>query len=196
MDKPLGVVEPIDEEHRKSRSKVLGIPITFTPFAVLAYPLHTAIATPYAWLKGQLSDDPQDRTWAEVAVAAQRYGMMAMVTNYLHSLGHILSGKAVDAPMDELIVTATRQITRYEGDQSGHPTSTHIARAAGGPAINALVAVAGLVAFVATGKKRQGLADFALFNAISAALALLPVESVDGGSILKKLGAKDMVIGS
>ncbi len=40
------------------------------------------------------------------------------ITTAVHAFGHILSGKVVHSAMDELLITATRDINLYHGDQS------------------------------------------------------------------------------
>ncbi|HNF93873.1 MAG TPA: hypothetical protein PLQ75_04395, partial [Anaerolineales bacterium] len=40
------------------------------------------------------------------------------LTTPLHALGHIISGKLVHSAMDELLITATRDVNIYHGDQS------------------------------------------------------------------------------
>ncbi len=189
MDKPLGVKEPMDEAHRKERFKVLGVPVSYTSFSWLMYPLNYGAGLAYTLLRNQVRGDEQPLPKA--AVTAQRYMTWLMATNYLHSLGHLLAGKLVGAPMDELIVTATRQVNHYEGNQGQHSKATHVARAAGGPLANLVVALLAFVAARLFQKKQaqaaSGAAEFALFNALFGALSLLPLPSVDGHSILTQL---------
>lgn len=181
MEQPLGVVEPIDRRHRRTAFALLGVPVSYTGLAGLALPLMVLGMLPVAlWGK--------DRSPQAVALRALRLGILSESANYLHSLGHILAGKAAGAPMDELIVTATRHINLYEGDQSGYPPATHITRAAGGPALNLLIALLLFPLARALGNRLGGgLNEFALVNLVFGLMALTPIESVDGGTILKHL---------
>ncbi|MBI2330938.1 MAG: hypothetical protein HYU84_01955, partial [Chloroflexi bacterium] len=48
------------------------------------------------------------------------------VTTALHAFGHILSGKLFHSAMDELLITATRDVSVYHGDQSQIPGYVHL----------------------------------------------------------------------
>lgn len=181
MEQPLGVVEPIDRRHRRTAFALLGVPVSYTGLAGLALPLMVLGVLPVA-LWGA------DRSPQAVARRALRFGVLSETSNYLHSLGHILGGKAVGAPMDELVVTATRHVNLYQGDQSDYPASTHITRAAGGPALNLLLALLLFpLARALSGKAGKWLRELALTNLVFGLIALAPIESVDGGSILHHL---------
>jgi hypothetical protein len=181
MELPIGVLEPIDRRHRSTKFALLGVPVSFTRWAWLSYPIMMATALPLAWL------EKRNEGAVTVALRAWQLGAIFMMANNLHSLGHILAGKIAGAPMDELIVTSTRQVNHYQGDQSHHPTSTHVTRAMGGMAMNLLIAVIFFVLYHGLGKKISPLRDIALVNGATALSSMMPVESVDGGSILEQL---------
>lgn len=181
MARPLGVIESTDRRHRTARFSFLGVPVSTTRFAPLAFPLALLATLPYAfWRDGA-------RSATGLARASAKYAALMTLTTNLHSIGHILSGKAVSAPMDELIVTATRHVNHYAGPQEQVPRTAHIARAAGGPLMNIIVALLVLAIFRQRGNSPQWLADFALFNAVWGLGSLAPVESLDGASILEQL---------
>ena len=71
------------------------------------------------------------------------------ITTVLHAFGHILSGKMVHSAMDELLITATRDVNLYHGDQSLIPGYVHLVRSLGGPILNLFVA--GLCSALAMG---------------------------------------------
>ena len=181
MDRPHGVFEPLDRQHRKTLFSLFGVPVSFTTLAPLSLPMMVGGMVPLAWaLK-------RDEGLGAVLGTAVRLGLTLFLSNYAHSIGHILAGRLVGAPMNELIVTATRQVNAYFGDQSGYPTSTHITRALGGPVGNALVALVAVVAWTLTDSESEALRDASIANAGIALMAMLPMESVDGGSILAAL---------
>src|ERR1044071_328037 len=45
------------------------------------------------------------------------FTMAVEITTALHAFGHILGGKLVNSAMDELLMTAIRDINVYHGDQ-------------------------------------------------------------------------------
>jgi len=63
------------------------------------------------------------------------------ISTLIHALGHILGGKLVRSPMDELLLTATRGVNIYHGDQSLVQNFVHVGRASGGPILNLLIYV-------------------------------------------------------
>lgn len=181
MEQPLGVFEPIDRRHRETKFAVLGVPVSFTRGAMLSWPMMLLPALPIAWWEKR-----GDGRGAILARAAQ-LATIFLSSNVVHSLGHILGGKLVDQPMDELIITATRQVNRYEGEQEHLPPTTHLARAAGGATANGLVGLVAGGLWLALGGQHALLRHLATSNVGSALLALLPVDSVDGKEILKRV---------
>src|SRR5688572_858154 len=47
------------------------------------------------------------------------------ITTAIHALGHIISGKIVNSAMDQLLITALRDVNIYHGDQSQIKSMTH-----------------------------------------------------------------------
>lgn len=104
----------------------------------------------------------------------------------LHGIGHIVSSRAADAPMDALLINAFHWITLYF-DQNVAP-GQHIGRAVGGPLANGLVIglSGGLRRIVPPGPLGRDLVDvFLAFNAFIGGAALLPAPTFDGGALLK-----------
>jgi hypothetical protein len=106
------------------------------------------------------------------------YALALYLSNTAHSLGHLLSGKIMGAPMDANLLTATFDVNLYFGDQSKHVQMVHIGRALGGPLMNLLLGLIGIglwklleVPWVKT---------FGLINLLSAVLILTPVAPLDG----------------
>ena len=79
---------------------------------------------------------------AELLYGAALYIVAVDMATLFHAFGHILGGKLVRSPMDELLFTATRGVNIYHGDQSAYPSRVHLGRALGGPLFNLLIASA------------------------------------------------------
>ena len=111
------------------------------------------------------------------------------ITTALHALGHILSGKMVNSAMDELLITATRDVNLYHGDQNSIPSHVHLVRSLGGPMFNLIVA--GLLS-IAAPNVPAGFWSGLVASLISTNLffgfgGFLPLPSVDGEVIWREL---------
>lgn len=111
------------------------------------------------------------------------------ISTALHAFGHILSGKIVKSPMDELLITTTRDINVYNGDQSNVAGKVHLGRALGGPLLN--IFVAGIF-YTLVLLFNQGFVANLLSSLISVNLFLglgsfLPVPTVDGQVIWREI---------
>jgi hypothetical protein len=176
---PLGVFEDIEATPRRHLFTVLGIPVYATRIAWLH---------PVTLLPGILV-----LTWIFYPnlTLGERVGLMiqwillTLLLGAIHSLGHIISSKLASAPMSYLLVTATRQVTIYEGDQSQFPPRTHIIRAIGGPIANIAAGIIGLLLTASIGPT-PALLYFVIVNLL-AVLAFLPISTVDGEVIWKYL---------
>ena len=150
----------------------------------------TLLITPYTWLGpvfffvthfvlNLLKDHPG---MADRLYQSMLFTIAVEFTTILHAFGHILSGKIVNSAMDELLITTTRDVNLYHGDQSVVPGYVHLARSLGGPLFNLLVA--GLCILFST-KFSQGFASDLLASLISTNLffgigSFVPIPSVDG----------------
>ncbi len=105
---------------------------------------------------------------------------------FAHSAGHILTARAVGAPMDALVLTAVQQANIYYNDNVS--PDAHLGRAVGGPLASL---IAGLTArslrrLLPSGPFARDLADVFLgFTALIGGLSLVPLPSLDGGALLK-----------
>jgi hypothetical protein len=183
MGRPAFVFEDIHTTPRRPVFSLFGVPVYMTPFAWLN-PLAlyagsialTSVIYPEASLLGRLG-------WASI------YALLGLATLFIHSIGHILSGKIAGSAMDSLLLTATRQVNIYEGDQSQYPPRVHITRALGGPAGNLLAGLVGLL-LIAVLSANPPLVFWAVANLAGGIGALAPVDSVDGGTIMYHLRAR------
>lgn len=189
MGRPAFVFEDIHTTPRRRMFSLFGIPVYVTPFAWLN-PLAlyagsialTLVIYPEASLPVRLG-------WASI------YALLGLLTLFVHSIGHILSGKIAGSAMDSLLLTATRQVNIYEGDQSQYSPRVHITRSLGGPAGNLLAGLAGLV-LIAVLSANPPLVFWTVANLGGGIGALAPVDSVDGGTIMYYLRGRGTGAGS
>ena len=111
------------------------------------------------------------------------------ITTILHAFGHILSGKIVHSAMDELLITATRDVNLYHGDQSIVPGHVHLVRSLGGPVFNLFIA--GFCSVLAMGMGPgfwlAFVASLISTNLFFGFSGFLPLPSVDGEVIWREL---------
>jgi hypothetical protein len=111
------------------------------------------------------------------------------ISTLTHALGHILGGKLVGSPMDELLLTATRGVNIYHGDQDTIPGFVHVGRAAGGPILNLLIyaVMMQLLHYSGAGFRSDVLAAIASTSLFMGAGGFLPLPSVDGQVIWREV---------
>jgi len=111
------------------------------------------------------------------------------ISTLIHALGHILGGKLVRSPMDELLLTATRGVNIYHGDQSLVQNFVHVGRASGGPILNLLIYVMmlQLLPYSGVGFGTDVLAAIASTSLFMGAGGFLPLPSVDGQVIWREV---------
>lgn len=176
-EQPLGVFENIYTTPRKRLFCLLGIPVDFTPLAWINPLLMLPLALLLTFVFYPAVPLIQRAGWTVLWI------LLMQLTFWTHSIGHIISGKIVGAPMDSLLITATRQVNIYNGDQRQYPPRVHMLRAAGGGIANIAVGFVGLILIVLFGI-RPTLLLLTVFN-LSGIAAYLPLESVDGATILR-----------
>lgn len=111
------------------------------------------------------------------------------LANGIHAFGHILSGKIVRSAMDELLITTTRDVNLYHGDQNLIPGYVHLVRSLGGPILNLLAAG---IFYILTPAPTQEFLSRLLASLVSINLfiglgSFLPLPSVDGGVIWREI---------
>ncbi|MBN1202837.1 MAG: hypothetical protein JXJ20_13380 [Anaerolineae bacterium] len=181
MANPMGVFEDIQTTPRRPLFTLLGVRWLATPYAVLSIPIFVGLGVVIG-LVGSAGETPGTSLLIGLV-----YGLLLFLMNVLHSLGHILSGKLVGAPMDANLVTATRHINIYDGPQDGYPRRVHLGRALGGPLMNILVGIVTLIVWALVGG--DVLRFFAVVNLVAGIGSLAPVRSVDGEVIWRELRA-------
>lgn len=153
------------------------------------------LATPKAWMS-VVSLAPlmliatvffiPNATFLERVVATVVWTLLFFVTSCLHSFGHIVGGKLAGSPMNRLIITSTRHVNIYDGDQDSYPPRVHLLRAGGGPVMNILIGLL-TTAIIIVGTSTPALLLFALMNLAFGFGALAPIPSVDGEVIARYL---------
>src|SRR5262245_5285607 len=103
-----GIVEDIDTVRRIPIGRFWGVALLVTPLAWLGpfvfFGLHILLNV----LNWRIS-------LADRLYQALLFTIAVEITTVLHAFGHIVSGKLAGSPMDELLITATRDINLYHG---------------------------------------------------------------------------------
>lgn len=151
-----------------------GVPVTAEPSAIFS-PLNVfGLAL---WLASP-------RPWAD----RLRLGLLAVlayeIASVIHTLGHILSSRQVQAPMDEVHLAMPLPRTLYYDDQVS--PQKHCGRAIGGPIASGLafLTTLGLRPFVPA-RLSELFNLMSLTNGFLFGGSLLPLPFVDGGVLLK-----------
>src|SRR5436190_16111527 len=175
MSRPLGVIEDIDTVKHIPVGSFWGVKLSLTPFTWLGLPIYAVLGLILNVLHSYAN-------FGERIADALLFAVAVEITIVLHALGHILSGKLINSAMDELIISSTRDITLYYGDQSQYAPYIHIVRSSGGPVFNLIVAgVLNLILLgVAGGPGIALLEQLISTNIFFGVGGLLPIPSVDG----------------
>lgn len=177
-----GIVEDLGTVKRIPVGKFWNVNLLITPITWLGPFIFFSLHFLLNLLNTQL-------TLNERLFQAMIFTIAVEITTVLHAFGHILSGKIVNSAMDELLITTTRDVNLYHGDQSTIPGYIHVARSLGGPLFNLLMA--GIFYIVSP------LIPSSFWSALIASLSstnlffglggLLPIPSVDGEVIWREI---------
>jgi Zn-dependent protease len=177
-----GIIEDIDTVRRIPIGRFWGVRLLVTPLTWLSpfvfFGLHILLNA----LNFHIG--LMDRLYQ-----ALLFTIAVEITTVLHAFGHILSGKLIHSAMDELLITATRDVNLYHGDQRLIPGYVHLVRSIGGPLFN--VFVAGMCFAVATaivpGFWSALVTSLVSINLFFGLGGFLPLPSVDGAVIWREL---------
>jgi len=176
------IFENLDTVRKISLGKFWGVEIVITSLVWLGPFLFFALHFVVNLLNVNL-------TLADRLSQSFYFSLAVEITTAIHALGHIISGKIVNSAMDELLITALRDVNRYHGDQSQIKSRTHLGRALGGPVLNLIVA--GICIFVAqlipSGFWSNLNASMISVNLFFGLGGFLPVPSVDGAVIWREI---------
>jgi Zn-dependent protease len=177
-----GIIEDIDTVRRIPIGRFWGVILLVTPLTWLGPGVFFGVHILLNALNWRVS--LTDRLYQ-----ALLFTIAVEITTVLHAFGHILSGKLVHSAMDELLITATRDVNLYHGDQSRIPGYIHLVRSIGGPIFN--VFAAGICAMIATvvapGFWSALLTSLVATNLFFGLGGFLPLPSVDGEVIWREL---------
>jgi Zn-dependent protease len=177
-----GIIENVDTVRRIPIGRFWGVTLLVTPLTWISpfvfFGLHILLNV----LNDQLS-------LADRLHQALLFTIAVEITTVLHAFGHILSGKMVHSAMDELLITATRDVNLYHGDQSLIPGHVHLVRSLGGPLFNIFIAgvCAMLAAIIASDFWVALVTSLISTNLFFGFGGFLPLPSVDGEVIWREL---------
>jgi Zn-dependent protease len=177
--RPLFVIDDIRSPRRTFLFTMAGVRIEATRHAWMA---------PITWLVFGLliaALDGDRGSVVSVVAKAAVYAAALYLANVLHSIGHIVGGRIVGAPMDILLLTSTRDVTLYLTDPSTYPVGVRVGRSLSGPAANIVVA---LLCFSMTAPLRAAwLESVAVVNLAVGLWTLCPIPTMDGWVIWRSL---------
>ena len=177
-----GIIEDMDTVRRIPMGRFWNVNLLVTPLTwsgpFVFFGLHILLNL----LRSNLSMN--DRLYQ-----ALLFTIAVEITTIFHAFGHILSGKLVHSAMDELLITATRDVNLYHGDQTLVPSHVHLVRSLGGPIFNLFIAgVCSLFApLPSPGFWSDLLASLISTNLFFGFGGFLPLPSVDGEVIWREL---------
>lgn len=177
-----GIIENVDTVRRIPIGRFWGVNLLITPITWLGpfvfFGLH--------FLLNLLDSHP---SITERLYQSLLFTIAVEITTVLHAFGHILSGKMVHSAMNELLITATRDVNLYHGDQSLIPGHVHLVHSLGGPVFNLLVAGLCLISVpsVSPGFQSDLLASLISTNLFFGFGGFVPLPSVDGEVIWREL---------
>ena len=177
-----GFIENLDTVRHISLGKFWGIKLSVTPLTWLS---------PFVFfLLGLLLNALRPGMGlTETLYKAGVFMIGVEISTLVHALGHILGGKLVRSPMDELLLTATRGVNIYHGDQGSIPGSVHMGRAMGGPILNLLIygVMLQLLPNGGVGFRTDLLAAIASTSLFMGVGGFAPLPSVDGEVIWREV---------
>lgn len=173
------VLENVQETPRRKLFSLLGVDYMATPYAWIAPILMAIIGIVVAFIFPNA-----DETMTRI-LTGLGYGVLFFAGIYLHDIGHIISSRIVDAPMDVVLITATINLTLYN-DEHDYPSRVHIGRSLGGPLINLLFGGIALVIYTSS-LENHFVLFFGIIGLLFAFTTILPLPSLDGAVILREL---------
>jgi hypothetical protein len=177
-----GFIEDLDTIRHIRLGKFWGIGVTVTPLAWLS----PAVFFLFGLL---LNGIRPGGSLSETLYSAGVFVIGVEISTLVHAFGHILGGKLVRSPMDELLLTATRGVNMYLGDQEALRGYVHLGRALGGPVLNLLVAAAVLAVqpYIEPGLGLDSLASILSTSLFMGVGGFAPLPSVDGQVIWREV---------
>ena len=177
----LFVAESIEQPAPTKLFTILGAEYRVTPWSWLNLPLMAFIGIVLALLFAP------DGSEAWQILVGLGYGLLIILSSFLHGVGHVISSRLVGGPVTWLVATATVNVTQYH-DVEGQPRRVDVGRSLGGPVFNILLGVVagGVYAFAG---RNHFIGLFAVVNLAFGVFTLMPIPSLDGSVIWRSRGA-------
>jgi hypothetical protein len=177
-----GIIEDVDTVRRIPIGRFWGVDLLVTPITWVGPFVFFGLHFLLNLLRPDLSINQRLYQSLLFTIAVE-------ITTALHAFGHILSGKMVHSAMDELLITATRDVNLYHGDQRLIPGYVHLVRSLGGPVFNLLIAglCLMLASLISPGFWSNLLASLISTNLFFGFGGFVPLPSVDGEVIWREL---------
>jgi len=182
MRRPLLIFEDLHTTPRRKLFTLFGVEWLATPYAWLSPPFFCVLGIAAALL-GHTESSLTMRM-----LTGAIYGLPLYACNTIHSLGHIIGGTILGAPMNALLLTATRDVTVYVGSRANVSLRIRMGRAVSGPLLNLLAGI--LVVMLARMLRASWLTAFGYFNLAVGIWTLCPIPTMDGwviwGGLLRR----------
>jgi len=177
-----GFIENLDTVRHISFGKFWGIELSVTPITWLSPVVFFGLGAVLGTFEPRMN-------LIQTLYHIGAFVIGVEISTLIHALGHILGGKLVRSPMDELLLTATRGVNIYHGDQETLPGFVHVGRAMGGPILNLLIygVAMQLLHDSGVGFRSDVLAAIASTSLFMGAGGFLPLPSVDGQVIWREV---------
>lgn len=176
MKRPFLVFEDTSPQSRRELFRFLGVTFMATRFAALG---------PLMWIAlGIVTAFAETGRAFTIAVLANGiiYGVFLICCTAIHTLGHIVAGRLVGAPMDANLMTATRDVNVYVTHGADTPRRARIGRSLGGPAANIVAGLVFVVLWRWSGERL--LQMFGIISVTIGVFTLMPIPTLDGFTIL------------
>lgn len=173
------VIDRTDKNKQRELFTLFGTPFKGTKFFWLNIPLMIIVGIIIAFVFAPVA------TPSEKIIAGIIYGVSITLASNLHSIGHIISSRWVNAPIDYILASATVYTTHYN-DTDELPSWVHIGRAIGGPIASAVFGLLAIGLYY-TGVESHYLLFFGVINLVFFILTISPIPTVDGAVILREL---------
>jgi hypothetical protein len=115
------------------------------------------------------------------------YGALILASILVHYLGGAVAGRLVNAPMRQVVFTATLAYNAYDESRE-YPSRVHVIRGLGEPAAN-LVLGAVMLGLYLAGTHSHLVLFLAVLNLAFFVIAMAPFPTMHGGVLLKNLKA-------
>lgn len=176
MANPILVMENVETTRRIKLYRFLGVDWYYTPVAWLGM---------LVFIGGGIIVALIFSPPGNAIINGIFYGALAYFANTLHTIGHILGGRVVGAPMHGNLVTIMRHINLYN-DTGNETRRIHLGRALGGPIMNILVGVLALIGW--SSSQDHFMLFFAVIGlSVYGIFPLFPIPSLDGEVIWREL---------